>query len=633
MIQQRTNVPRVSERASILCPLCNGETEPWRYRRGFDILRCKRCDNGFVPQYLVPTNADDIYSAGYFQGEAETGYPGYVADQKLIERNFADRIAWISSFSPKGRLLEIGSAYGYFLKVARERGWDAVGVELIEPCALEGARLSGATVYAGDFLELDIPGHFDVVAMFDVIEHMKNPLSCIEKAHGLLTPEGVLVIETGDHGMPWARLLRNYWYFLDPPQHRFYFSRAGIEHVLKQAGFVEDIHVRRVGRRVSVSNIAFKLSAAFPKGRVRTAVANQSKKQLPGSLYLNFGDGMLVAARKSATEDRLNDKPSLWISDSEITRPAEIPSIVNVQVSKYPCERLPSINDFEIQELQLEGNNPILTIDVEEWYHANFQSIGDYHDEALPSRVEEGVDRLLEILDQKSGQATFFILGSVAQRHSKMVKRIADSGHEIACHGWSHQLIYQQSQKHFEQDIIRTRSLLRELSGQPVLGFRAPSWSITEKCLWAFDIIAEAGFKYDSSVFPAATYLYGIDKAPIDPCRLRTPSGNQLIEVPPSVFELTGYRLGVGGGFYLRVLPVFIQQMAMRSSAARGAPFVFYAHPREFDPDSWNLRLPLSIKEQFIHRFGISRSEKKLEKLLRNAPRSMRDVLGEHLNG
>jgi polysaccharide deacetylase family protein (PEP-CTERM system associated) len=596
------------------CPLCNGKAEPWRHRRGFDVFHCQQCDNAFVPNHLVPDNVDAIYSTDYFSGDAETGYPGYLADQKLIEKNFADRIQWVGAIAPTGRLLEIGSAYGFFLKVAREFGWDAEGVELIEACAREAARLSGATVHAGDFLDMRIAGSFDVVAMFDVIEHMRDPIACIERAYTLLKPGGIFVIETGDRAWPWARFLGNYWYFLDPPQHRYYFSAKGIQFLLRRAGFEREIRIRRIGRRVSFSNIAFKLSAAIPEGRLRTAIADRSKEQLPGSLYLNFGDGMLLAARKPVGE-----KSALGRSNTRF------PSREKSGGDRH------SFLDFEIEKLDLATRKTILTIDVEEWYHANFRSMGDQRDKRLPSRVEQGVDAILNILANKGGHATFFILGCVAERNPKIVERIARAGHEVACHGWSHALIYRQTREQFETDIQRAQTLLRQLSGQQVVGFRAPSWSITDKSLWALESLVANGFKYDSSVFPAATYLYGIDRAPTVPYRIGLSSGKQLIEVPPSVLDLGGYRLGAGGGFYLRVLPLSLQRLAMLSYAKRGAPFVFYAHPREFDPGAWNLRLSLSFTEQFIHRFGISNAEKKLEKLLVGEPCSIASVLASHL--
>ncbi len=597
------------------CPLCNGNAKPWRHRRGFDLFLCEQCDNAFVPDRLVPHNVDSIYSTGYFSGDAETGYPGYLADQTLIEKNFRDRIQWINAFAPKGRLLEIGSAYGFFLKVARESGWHAEGVELIEACAHEAARLSGATVHAGDFLDVRIDERFDVVAMFDVIEHMRDPIACIERAYTLLKPGGFFVIETGDRAWPWARFLGNYWYFLDPPQHRYYFSAKGIDFVLRRAGFEQEMRIRRIGRRVSFSNIAFKLSAAIPNRRLRTSIADRSKEQLPGSLYLNFGDGMLLAARKPIAED----KGAQGLSDTQH---------VGRDIRRNGS---PALLDLGIEELDLATRQTILTIDVEEWYHANFRSMGEQHDERLPSRVEQGVSAILNILANKGGQATFFVLGCVAQRHPKMVERIAEAGHEVACHGWSHTLIYQQSREQFESDIRKARTLLRQLSGQPVVGFRAPSWSITDKSLWALEILAANGFKYDSSVFPAATYLYGVDRAPTVPYRIALPSGKDLFEIPPSVLDLGGYRLGAGGGFYLRVLPLSLQRLAMLSYAKRGAPFVFYAHPREFDPGAWSLRLSLSFTEQFIHRFGISQSERKLDKLLVGEPYSIASVLASYL--
>jgi SAM-dependent methyltransferase len=281
------------------CPLCGGNGRPWRQKRGFEIHLCGSCNNAFIPPSLIPKNLEDLYSKSYFEGEEDTGYPGYLNDQALILKNFSDRLGWIEKLDlPGRRLLDVGAAYGLFLKAAKDSGWDAEGVEIAPDCAEEAARISGAKVTAGDFLSVDLHGKFDVIVMLDVIEHMRDPLACMRRAHELLVPGGRLVIETGDHESPWARLLREKWYFLDPPQHLFYFSKRGLDWLFASAGFASDKAFSRWGRRVSLANISFKLAKEMPKV-VRKRVVSAARHGLPGSVYLNFGDGMLVGAKRA----------------------------------------------------------------------------------------------------------------------------------------------------------------------------------------------------------------------------------------------------------------------------------------------------------------------------------------------
>jgi polysaccharide deacetylase family protein (PEP-CTERM system associated) len=276
------------------------------------------------------------------------------------------------------------------------------------------------------------------------------------------------------------------------------------------------------------------------------------------------------------------------------------------------------LGDLAIEVLPPGKPACVLTVDVEDWFHSNFRSAPQLDPKGLPRRVEEGVDRLLGFLASVRARATFFVLGAVAQEHPSLVRRIAEAGHEVGCHGMQHDLVYLQSAEAFERQVSAARKILSDQSGQPVHGFRAPSWSITERSLWALERLAAIGFQYDSSIFPAANYLYGIDGAPTIPYRLRTPRGCTLIEVPPPILTLGPIRLGIGGGLYLRAFPLWVQRRAMRGYARRGAPFITYLHPREFDSGSWQLRLPLSTFEQFLHRFGIRSVPGKIDRLMRS---------------
>jgi len=267
----------------------------------------------------------------------------------------------------------------------------------------------------------------------------------------------------------------------------------------------------------------------------------------------------------------------------------------------------------------LVGDTPpaqAMTVDVEDWYHSNFRSAPALDPDALPSRVEQGVERLLELFERTRATATFFVLGEVARRHKQLVRRIAAAGHEIGCHGLHHQLIYEQTPDAFEGELRVARELLRDQAQQPVQGFRAPSWSITERSLWALDRLATVGFEYDSSVFPAQNYLYGITGAPTGPYEIPTGSGRPLLEIPPSTRKLGPFRIGVGGGLYLRLLPLWVHRQALRSYRERARPFVGYIHPREFDPGAWPLRLPLSWAEQLLHRFRLASVPGRIEGLM-----------------
>jgi polysaccharide deacetylase family protein (PEP-CTERM system associated) len=258
----------------------------------------------------------------------------------------------------------------------------------------------------------------------------------------------------------------------------------------------------------------------------------------------------------------------------------------------------------------------LFSVDVEDWYHSNFTSAPRLDTSALERRVEVGVERLLEALSAVESRGTFFVLGSVAEEHPDLVKRIADAGHEIGSHSLSHTLLYEQKPDDVARDLEKARALLQDLSGQPVLGFRAPSWSITSRNLWALDLVAEAGFRYDSSIFPAENYMYGIRGAPVDPYRVHTKAGNSLVEIPPSTMSIGAARFGVGGGFYMRVLPLWVHRRALRAALDRGAPFLAYSHPREFDPESWSLELPLDFRERLIHRVGLGAGATRARALL-----------------
>lgn len=258
-----------------------------------------------------------------------------------------------------------------------------------------------------------------------------------------------------------------------------------------------------------------------------------------------------------------------------------------------------------------------MTVDVEDYFHV--QAFAPYIERAawdgLESRVERNTSRLLGIFDEHGVRATFFVLGWVAERHPGVVRRIAAAGHEVACHGYGHQLIYTQSPHAFRQETKRAKELLEDLVQQPVRGYRAASYSITRASLWALDTLAELGFAYDSSIFPTRHDNYGIPDARREPHRLRTPAGYELVEFPPSTLPIGAYRLPVAGGGYFRLYPYAFSRYALaRINRLERMPFIFYLHPWEVDPGQ--PRVAAGWRSRFRHYNNLSRCEARLRRLL-----------------
>ena len=242
------------------------------------------------------------------------------------------------------------------------------------------------------------------------------------------------------------------------------------------------------------------------------------------------------------------------------------------------------------------------------------------------SRVERNTDRMLGLLEECGIRGTFFVLGWIAERQPALVRRIAAAGHEIASHGYSHQLIYTQNPAEFRAETVRSKHLLEDLSGTAVLGYRAASFSITQRSLWALDVLAELGFRYDSSIFPIRHDRYGIPGATEEPGPVTAPSGATLIEFPMCVARWCGVRVPVSGGGYFRLLPFPITRWGLRQINAKGRPFTFYLHPWELDPEQ--PRVAVSRLSRFRHYTNLHRCEERLRQLLAEfsfAP--MREVL------
>lgn len=271
-----------------------------------------------------------------------------------------------------------------------------------------------------------------------------------------------------------------------------------------------------------------------------------------------------------------------------------------------------------------------MTVDVEDYYQVEaFADVVKKEDWAnWESRVERNTRLLLEIFERHRVKATFFTLGYVAKKHPQLIHEIAAAGHEVACHGFYHRLIYTQTPDEFRQDLKSAKHLLEDLIGASVIGYRAPSYSIIEESLWALDILIEEGFAYDSSIFPVHHDRYGMPNAERFPHLLRRPAG-EILEFPPSTVKLGGMNLPISGGGYFRLFPYPVFRLGWQLIHRRESePAIFFLHPWEVDPDQ--PIVPGKKINIWRHRVNLGRTQKRLEKLLEDfdfAP--VRQVLAE----
>jgi polysaccharide deacetylase family protein (PEP-CTERM system associated) len=247
--------------------------------------------------------------------------------------------------------------------------------------------------------------------------------------------------------------------------------------------------------------------------------------------------------------------------------------------------------------MSVHPNKPgglIVSVDVEDW----LQSKWDRSREVRP-RAADNTLFLLDLLAAHGKKVTMFILGKFAERFPDVVKRIAAGDHEVASHGYGHIEVFRQTPLQFRADVVRAKEFLQDLLGQPVLGYRAPVFSITRANLWALDILAEAGFAYDSSIFPIRHQRFGIESWPLEPVRVRLSSGCSLVEIPLAAVEIAGRRWPVAGGGYHRLLPWPVIQRAIAGRLLRGQTFMAYCHPYEMDLsdlDDLPVAVPLSTR-------------------------------------
>lgn len=255
-----------------------------------------------------------------------------------------------------------------------------------------------------------------------------------------------------------------------------------------------------------------------------------------------------------------------------------------------------------------------MSVDVEDYFQVSAMAPYIPRDnwDTTPCRVERNVDLLLELFDDHGARATFFVLGWIAERYPSMVRRIVASGHELASHGYAHLRATDQTREAFFADIVSAKRILEDIVGTAIIGYRAPSFSIGSRNLWAFDCIVEAGYRYSSSVYPVQHDHYGMPDAPRFPYRSR----DGLLEIPITTTRAFGRNLPAGGGGYFRFAPYALSRWAIRSvNENERRPAVFYLHPWEVDPDQPRIR-DINLKTRFRHYLNLSRMESRLKRLV-----------------
>ena len=273
-----------------------------------------------------------------------------------------------------------------------------------------------------------------------------------------------------------------------------------------------------------------------------------------------------------------------------------------------------------------------MTVDVEDYFHVSvFDGLVPRSAWAeMEGRVVQNTGRLLDVFEAHDVRATFFVLGWVAERYPALVRDIAARNHEVASHGYAHRLVYDQTPAAFREDVRRSKALLEDATGEPVGGYRAPSYSITERSLWALDVLIEEGFLYDSSIFPIHHDRYGIPISPRHPYVLQR--AGALVEAPGSTVRWGTMNLPVGGGGYFRILPYEWTRWGItRLNTVEKLPAIFYLHPWEIDPEQPRLRAPMLGR--FRHYFNLNRTEERLRRLISDFSfATMSELLDEQLH-
>jgi polysaccharide deacetylase family protein (PEP-CTERM system associated) len=259
-----------------------------------------------------------------------------------------------------------------------------------------------------------------------------------------------------------------------------------------------------------------------------------------------------------------------------------------------------------------------MTVDVEDYFQVSAfdQVVSREAWPGMESRVVANTERLLDLFDEFDVRGTFFVLGWVADRNPSLVRTIVARGHELASHGYGHRLVYSQTPNEFREDVRRAKRLLEDAGGVAVRGYRAPSFSVTARSLWALDVLLEEEYRYDASIFPIRHDRYGIPDAPRWPHAIDRPGG-RVYEVPGSTVRLGGTNLPVAGGGYFRILPYAWARFGIsRVNRSDRQPIVFYLHPWEIDPEQ--PRLPAGFLSRFRHYRNLHKTESRLRRLMRD---------------
>lgn len=257
-----------------------------------------------------------------------------------------------------------------------------------------------------------------------------------------------------------------------------------------------------------------------------------------------------------------------------------------------------------------------LTIDIEEYFHAEvFAGLLTPEDwPHWPRRAATFVERIGQSLEKSEQKATFFILTWTLDQLAPLLRHLITQGHEIACHGHGHQHLSRLQPEQFREDVLRSKGLIEDQLGVSPRGYRAPTFSLMHSTSWAVDILVEAGFSYDASIFPIHHDRYGVPNAPTQPFWLQANNGGRLLEFPPMTMSLAGWRVPVGGGGYLRLLPSSLIETCIAHRATRDEAVMLYLHPWELDPDQ--PRLPVSPLAQWRHTVNTGHTQAKLDALL-----------------
>lgn len=259
----------------------------------------------------------------------------------------------------------------------------------------------------------------------------------------------------------------------------------------------------------------------------------------------------------------------------------------------------------------------IMSVDVEDYFQVEAFSgtVSRQQWDAWPLRVNENTRRILDLFDESGAKATFFFVGWVAEKYPDLVKETARRGHELGCHSYWHRLVYSLQPEEFREDTRRSKDIIEQAGGSRVLGYRAPSWSVTRQSLWALDILAEEGFVYDSSIYPVHHDIYGVPGAKKFPYEHRCANKRTLYEFPPATVSIGNATLPAAGGGYLRIFPMALTHWAFRQyTRLYSKPVVVYFHPWEIDP--LQPRVPAGLRSRLRHYTNLSGMESRLRELL-----------------